>query len=395
VRIVVCDNGLWYPGGHHPAFARGFAEELRRHRVDVAVWGCANVDAETRRATGAQPVFRENVYSFAARRHLLLHATGELGGRFASDLAAARPRTDDVLFFPNARPPEMYGVGRWLAEGGDVAAVWLNVMADDLTPRRDGRPRPVQAALYRSTVERLARRLPGRLVVSATSPRLVERLEGTVGRPVVRMPMPKSYFDASPPPRSGAWPTVVCPGGPRYDKGTDLLPSLVRACRNEASFVVQSGPLPEKPAVRQAIDELRTLEGVELVPGPLPRELYESLLARAHLVLLPYRPRGWQAKTSGVFAEAVALGRPVVVPPGSWMASEIAAGRAAGVAFAEHTPNGVVTALRQALARLDALTEQAGRLAPAWRERNGMPAFVDRLLAELERACVGLAAAVR
>jgi glycosyltransferase involved in cell wall biosynthesis len=56
--------------------------------------------------------------------------------------------------------------------------------------------------------------------------------------------------------------------------------------------------------------------------GFVPADEYYRLLASADVVLCPYDPRAYRARSSGVFAEAVAAGTPTVVPADTWMASE-------------------------------------------------------------------------
>ena len=64
-------------------------------------------------------------------------------------------------------------------------------------------------------------------------------------------------------------------------------------------------------------------EPVTLLEDELSINQYEELLDRASLVLLPYQTLYYHSQTSGVFAEAIGRGIPVVVPRGTWMARQV------------------------------------------------------------------------
>jgi hypothetical protein len=64
-------------------------------------------------------------------------------------------------------------------------------------------------------------------------------------------------------------------------------------------------------------------QGVELIYGPFGREAYQRLIARTDIMLIPYDARNYAARSSGIFAEAVAAGIPSVIFSGTWMASVV------------------------------------------------------------------------
>jgi glycosyltransferase involved in cell wall biosynthesis len=124
------------------------------------------------------------------------------------------------------------------------------------------------------------------------------------------------------------------------------------------------------------------------VAGPLGRDAYYAALAGCDLVLLPYG-RAFVGRTSGVFCEATALAKPAVVTAGTWMAEQVEGGNAAGV-VARREIEALVSAVAEATAALPALSAEARRLAHVWRRTQSMPAFLDRVFAELAAAGVGL-----
>jgi glycosyltransferase involved in cell wall biosynthesis len=138
----------------------------------------------------------------------------------------------------------------------------------------------------------------------------------------------------SPAPRRPADPIrVLFLGDLRDEKGFTKLPPLVRAtCADERGpriqFVVPGALHPEErePAMLAALAELEVYPAEQVErphrDGFVPADEYYRLLASADVVLCPYDARAYRSRSSGVFAEAVAAGKPTIVPANTWMASE-------------------------------------------------------------------------
>jgi glycosyltransferase involved in cell wall biosynthesis len=120
---------------------------------------------------------------------------------------------------------------------------------------------------------------------------------------------------------------------------------------------------------------------LELVRGALDAEAYQTMLARADLILLPYDPELYRSRGSGVLAEAICLAKPVVAPAGSGIGEEVAAGRAAGVLFTAFDAPAIAAAIGEALAGLEPLTQQAAVIAEARGEQHSGPGYVAQLRA--------------
>jgi glycosyltransferase involved in cell wall biosynthesis len=103
---------------------------------------------------------------------------------------------------------------------------------------------------------------------------------------------------------------------------------------------------------------------------------YQALLADADLLLLPYDAAAYGPRSSGILAEARALGVPAVVPAGCWM--EAAAGPGPEVVF--HGPADFAAAVERALASLPGLTAALRAAAPEWRRRHSPEALLEALL---------------
>ena len=108
---------------------------------------------------------------------------------------------------------------------------------------------------------------------------------------------------------------------------------------------------------------------------------YFTNLTRSSLVWLAYEAQPYRALTSGVFTEAASLGKPVVVPHGTWMAEKIAEGYGVGVLFGDSTVRIVAEALLGAVRRSDQLGAAARAIAPRLGEETGCRRFIEDMIA--------------
>ena len=161
-------------------------------------------------------------------------------------------------------------------------------------------------------------------------------------------------------------------GDARTEKGGALVSALVPA-HADWRWLIQGHAA--------AWRNLPTSPNVERVEAELSPDGYHALFARAGVVLLAYDPARLALRTSGVAAEAIAAGRPLVATHHTWAAEQILAGRASGVVFPLHTVASCAEGLSVALERFDTLAESAARLAPAWRATQCAASFLDRIWA--------------
>lgn len=192
--------------------------------------------------------------------------------------------------------------------------------------------------------------------------------------------------------RQGSEIRVVAAGPARANKGFDLLPSVLTALQQsnrEGRLVVQGFSFHHGPRLARTITALRR-GNATLLPDELSDKEFRNLLATADLIVLPYRTEYYHSQTSGVFAEALGAGIPVVVPADTWMARQVAE-FGGGITFDSATSEGFETACRQAIDEIDRLTMEAHCARDRWLETHGPRQFLnvveDALAADLnERA---------
>jgi hypothetical protein len=126
-------------------------------------------------------------------------------------------------------------------------------------------------------------------------------------------------------------------GDARDEKGFHHLPDLISDLRStfgpgRVRFVVQATQaFPQfNPASVAAAARLRDMAGPDLrlvgEKGPLTAEEYYRMASEVDLLVCPYCPETYKARSSGTLTEAVAAGVPTVVPAGTWLASQQPAG---------------------------------------------------------------------
>jgi glycosyltransferase involved in cell wall biosynthesis len=107
---------------------------------------------------------------------------------------------------------------------------------------------------------------------------------------------------------------------------------------------------------------------------------YQTAMKRANLVLLPYLPAGYVLQTSGIFSEAMAMGKVSIIPDGTWMADMARIHGGGAVMFQEFEASAIAGAVCMALQRLPELAREMGNISSRWRESMGMKAFFQRIL---------------
>ena len=189
-------------------------------------------------------------------------------------------------------------------------------------------------------------------------------------------------------PRSDLPVRIVYLGGARDEKGFHWLPDLIQKlaedyfATSKARLLIQASlAQPEhNPRSVAALRKLkrRPLPGVELVAldGALDAEKYYALAAQADIMLLPYLRERYRACTSGVLAEALAVGAAAVVPAGTWLADQLPPG--GGETFNDFAS--FVDAVKRVVDNIADYRMAAKANRPSWLKRHSPDALVAALL---------------
>jgi glycosyltransferase involved in cell wall biosynthesis len=189
------------------------------------------------------------------------------------------------------------------------------------------------------------------------------------------LPIPfRSELIAPPCHSSGEPLQLVFLGQARDEKGFPWLPDLVddldadyvRTGKVRFSIQANLGAPQYNPRSAGALARLKQCphKVVELLglDAPLTPGEYYRLVSRANIVLLPYDRDRYRAASSGTLADAIAGGRPVVVPSRGWMAGQLPHG--AGETFDDY--ESFVSAVRRVIDNYESYAATALRGRSDW-----------------------------
>jgi glycosyltransferase involved in cell wall biosynthesis len=413
LRFFVMHCNLAAADGHPYTECLGWRRLCRERGIDLDVFVSVLADAQVLAATGARPLFgvtAETYARFMSLEEAESPAPPELAplqnfmlasfdtARGCRDAWAGAAQKPDVVIFPWANAGRLNGVGEWLAElePAERPRLVFNILRPEPSWRIDGQRREVSGDF--SWFQFACRRLrslarPGGLVFTAVEARLSQLVSRAAGVDCRPAPLHKFYPAESELAalRPTARPSGVSIGalGPShtYEKGWDRLPEVIgRVCAAwpEAAFFVQVENRAHGEGLSAALRAIGAPARVTIQPGALPTEDYFRRLLVSDLILQPYDSPIYALMPSGIFADAVVCGTPVVAPAGTWISDRLDEGWGAGVAFDEPSAERIAEATLTAIDRLGALRARAAGQGEAWRRAHSLEAYVDHIMARLD-----------
>jgi glycosyltransferase involved in cell wall biosynthesis len=184
--------------------------------------------------------------------------------------------------------------------------------------------------------------------------------------------------------KKSAEPVVAYIGDARADKGFTLLAGLASMLlerKTPVRLLVQAGGATLGPAESEIADQLERLpEMAKVVRGSLRTAEYHRLFSNASIILLPYDHARYAYGTSGVFAEAMAAGKPAITTADTWMTDEAKRLGGAVVGLGRPDTQSIAEAIERMLDNLDALRSQAERAAAVWAAEHNEQRLLECLL---------------
>jgi glycosyltransferase involved in cell wall biosynthesis len=349
LRMIVLDPSLSSPGGHHFEFAMLLRSLLAGTRK-LTFYGNAAADPFAAAAINVRPTFRDPVYPDAAGVPFtpLYRAMTQSMTRALASVDAADLQVTTIAVSHTTTIFQLGALAQWYSSLAAPRRPKLFIQfqhpIDFLVEPFSERPRALALAKEAASVLTRA----GSVRFAANSETLTLHISSALERPCMLMPVPVR------------WPTGASLGAPdpgvvfgffgglRREKGALLLAPAIAAFTSRypgARFIVHAPPGSD----RDAVTSLRHLPQVELIGRSFARKAdYFALVARARWILLPYDPEPYALRTSGIFIEALGLGIPVVVTPGTWMASEFRARGSPGLIMPDFSAAALAKCLEEA-----------------------------------------------
>lgn len=253
---------------------------------------------------------------------------------------------DDLVFLPTANHREVYSVRRLIAKIGAQRVPRFHLEFRHEIAEHGNLANETRQAIIRETrlgkhFFNLCRELPGsagdRIALWTDTEELANDYRKLSSYPFGVLPIPFNHTLIENRQQPGN-PPLKCLylGDVREEKGFHLLPELIHLLNDGPSvqFLIQATgihPAAATPVLLAALAELETFDShqVQLIGRDvsfLPRKRYYEMLRDSDIVLCLYDAKIYRARSSGIMTEALAAGKPVIVPAGTWLAHQLPAG---------------------------------------------------------------------
>jgi hypothetical protein len=393
-RVFIVDFDLVGYSGHYFNQVLGLREAARAREIEARIYISQRADPKITEELGARAILPAIRWHDVSKDLLLedLACAQFTLSPLLKDLEAAHVSERDVLVITSSRPQVIFGVGQWLC--AQPASARPAVVFRFFVPEfYDFEAKTFKAGEW---AFRFASRsligLPGadRVFFTLNDKRALGHLERLSLRRAFYLPVPK-YYDALtglPETRASKSLTIYVHinlrSGQISGRINDVL-NRVLSRYSDVKFLIRfckdsSG----EDDLRKKIDQRFIGRNVEFLPAEENHVEYLATIERSDVVLLPYDPVGYRGIVSGIFCEAVAMGKIPVIPARTWMADHVTEGRAAGVLFGENSTNDMADAIERAIQDRERLQAEACRNAPSFRDENCCAKNLDGML-ELAR----------
>jgi glycosyltransferase involved in cell wall biosynthesis len=409
MELIFLDNGLANKAGHSYTLAKTVSEAMARRKLRHRIFGLSALDTSIAREIGAIPHFSRSLYdgvdlSWGEKRQRSAAAIFRvapagvstrserrtwkaLNEAFERDLRALPEdvwRPDNLIAVMAIMQNQILGLIRFLRAmpPGRLPRVVCQLMfPPSFVPW--GAVSTHGEKFYRDAFN-LGAPLIGRFLFFTVENEAMRALYGKNFGVQSRI-LPVPFGTPAPQRTMEGRVRVGFFGDSKCDKGFHLLPKAIALCQRDgldAEFIVQIQHSGWEQRTIEAERALRSLKDVRFLEGVLLSEDYAAWTGQTDVMLLPYDPVAFGAvRGSGIFAESVAAGRPVVASRGTFAGTSIENNEAEGEVFAPHTSEALAAAIARLMPRLPACKARAADRAKDFACAHSPDAYVDVLLA--------------
>jgi glycosyltransferase involved in cell wall biosynthesis len=245
-----------------------------------------------------------------------------------------------LVLFPNILQYQIEGIRGWLlnlpAERRPRVVIKLGWLTFAMPHYQHRQNKELLALLYRFAIRRLVAAHPRTWICSDTE-EMVSQFETICGVKVHMLPLPVIIDDLPPRETGDSQVCVAYLGHASMFKGVHLLPDVIRSINAQAGaphFLVQVHGDSQLCAALQRDLAGCPADAVTLTVGAVDAEAYRRFLQQAQIVLLPYAKEFYGWASSGIFSEALSLGKVVIVTADTWLARQLEKFHGGGVTVA-------------------------------------------------------------
>jgi len=385
-------NGL----GHYLEYVKSIIDPIATNGRTALVLVNQEADTEVMNSVPAQKVFRHEIWNILPRIHRIPRV-----GRWLNTVV------ENVRFFLRIR---------WVLNERRIDSEWL-IFCDMVChnqilawswwhrslPRRK---RPLLVLLFRystdwfyywygeSSSQRAfkgyeALSTQGLVHFASDSARLALEYARLTNLPIEVLPIPHTTHSfhggkSKPAAKPEGCLRMVSIGGARDEKGImEILQAIEKLSESgeieKFEFAIQTTGATECTQALVKHLQGKKLTRVRFIAKRLSTEEYYRLLSAADVVLLPYWREIYVSRTSGIFAEAVAAGKPVIVTEDTWMSDQLE-NYGGGVFVRNRDVDDLVRAIAEMRDRYGELRKAALMTRTAWRNKHSPEALLAAVM---------------
>tara|TARA_R110002110_G_scaffold403866_1_gene621835 strand:+ start:2146 stop:9000 length:6855 start_codon:yes stop_codon:yes gene_type:complete len=173
-------------------------------------------------------------------------------------------------------------------------------------------------------------------------------------------------------------PVVLFPGGVRTEKGFGLTVEVAELLKGATDLTlrIRANEDNSQSAAMELLENLRETTA-ETVDGYMTEDAFSQFLSNADVIVCPYLPSHFAARTSGLVIDAMILGQPVVALKDTWLGDFI---EQEGFGIAAE-PNGasIAAAIRQVVSDYATFASHAAKARNAYLLTNSWARLVQSI----------------
>lgn len=397
-RAYIIDPCLGNMTGHWENFCRRIYGELEKRGIESCIICQKNPNPAIIAGLRVLPAFTRSPYTDMSTHELYLKECLTFMEEF-SLIDTGMFKDGDWLICPTIFPQILRPLLEWIDQvksGADIrSAIIFQFPAgnENTSSTHDSRVPAGISWAYDPMIERYLENKPLVHMMGheegvdyyASSQPLADNFSTLFGIAVNGLPMPAPLVHDAPHAAKTGRVTIGHFGHAALAKGTQFLEEIITltlAAFPRAEFLIHSNPNPETTAILQRLSQLR--ERVSMASGHIGQDALLSLMAKSDIALLPYDPAKYKTTPSAIFTECAAMGKVLVVPADTWMASEAQAAGLGHVLFDQFNAAAITQALHNAIQNYETLKQVSLKNRQRFLDTHGAAHFVDKMLAALK-----------
>jgi glycosyltransferase involved in cell wall biosynthesis len=386
--------------GHYYEYARVLFEEAQQRGDNFFAIGHINAAMNDMNELPVSPVFR-HTFGHTYIKYPILRLADPLAGNyfFYKDLCKAvnhRITENSILFMTTVTHQHLlawalWAVHRSLAKNSRVVLLFRRNLFD--MTAQQWNPETFWMRIGFKLLEKTGGR---NLFQIATDTHRLAKEYGSLTRlPIHIFPIPHTLFKLNSDRKGDKEPFLKDPnkiklvslGDARMEKGFPELVDAVVSLKNELEagyfeVVLQcniNGMDIKAINARKKLEKMQ-LSGVTLITDSLSSEDYYGLLKKSDCLLIPYRKNEYYSRSSGIFAEAVAAGKPVITTADTWMGSQIQEGKGSGILIRSSNTVDLINAIKTMVSDYTRYKNMAERSRESWLDFHSPHSLYNMLI---------------